>query len=162
MYLFLLFTLGIFIVFAYYMFLPYRNIKNYEAYRIAMEGFETQSNSLMQFYLGRHKQFDMTTSLDTTITEKEYKARIKDCYNYVMKNVSQYRYKEVLLYCTKDEIETMLLLKIETLIFEEYGDRIIQDVDLLQDRESLIDITTNINKDISTQVDNILYGGDTN
>ena len=162
MYLFLLFTLGIFIVFAYYMFLPYRNIKNYEAYRIAMEGFETQSNSLMQFYLGRHKQFDMTTSLDTTITEKEYKARIKDCYNYVMNNVSQYRYKEVLLYCTKDEIETMLLLKIETLIFEEYGDRIIQDVDLLQDRESLIDITTNINKDISTQVDNILYGGDTN
>lgn len=157
MYLFLLFTLGIFLSFVYYMCLPYRNIKNYEAYRTAMEGFEIQTNTLMQFYLNRHKQLDTTTSLGETITETEYKNRIKDCYNYVMKNVSNYRYDEVLLYSSKDEVESMLLLKIETLIFDEYGDRIIEDVDLLQDRESLIDITTNINKEISTQ-----YGGEMN
>lgn len=159
MYVFILLLFILTASFVYYMFIPYRNIKNYEAYRIAMEGFEVQTNALMQFYLNRHKQLDITTSLDSTITETEYKNRIKDCYNYVIKNVSKYRYREVLLYCSRDEVETMLLLKVETLIFEEYGDRIIQDVDVLQDRESLIDITTNINKDISNQVDNILYGG---
>lgn len=144
------------------MLVPLRNIKNYEAYRIAMEGFEIQANSLMQFYLNRHRQLDTTTSLDSTITESEYKNRIKDCYNYVMTNISKYRYHEVLLYSSKDEIETMLLLKIETLIFEEYGNRIIEDVDLLQDRESLIDITTNINTDINKQVESMLYNGGDN
>jgi hypothetical protein len=142
------------------MLVPLRNIKNYEAYRIAMEGFETQINSLMVFYLTRNKILDTATTDDEVIADKDYKKRIKECTEYALKNVSKYRYNEVLLYCSKDEIENMLVMKAETLIFDEYGDRIIQDVDVLQDQESLIDITNNINRGISREV-NSLLGGET-
>lgn len=157
-----IFSLLIFILFAcfiYYMFVPYRNIKNYEAYRIAMEGFETQVNSLMVFYLTRNTILDTASTTDTTISESEYKKRIKECTEYALKNVSKYRYDEVLLYCSKDEIENMIVMKAETLIFDEYGDKIIKDVDILQDQESLIDITNNINSGITREA-NAFLGGD--
>lgn len=144
------------------MLVPIRNIKNYEAYRIAMEGFETQINSLMIFYLSRNKILDTASTTDTTISDTEYKKRIKECTEYALKNVSKYRYDEVLLYCSKDEIENMAVMKAETLIFEEYGDRIIQEVDILHDQESLIDITNNINRGISKEVNNFLGGDNIN
>ena len=159
MYIFLLILFLLTVGFAYYMLVPLRNIKNYEAYRTAMEGFETQINSLMVFYLTRNKILDTATTDDEVIADKDYKKRIKECTEYALKNVSKYRYNEVLLYCSKDEIENMLVMKAETLIFDEYGDRIIQDVDVLQDQESLIDITNNINRGISREV-NSLLGGD--
>ena len=159
MYLFLLFTLGIILVFIYYMLLPYRNIKSYEAYRIAMEGFETQVNKWLEFYLIRNRQLDTATSNDTAIENSEYKKRIKECYEYAMSKISKYRLREVLLYCSKDEIENMVLTKAETLIFDEYGDRIIQDADVLAEQESLIDITNKINRSLGHEANNILGGG---
>ena len=45
---------------------------------------------------------------------------------------TKYRYDEVLLYCSKDEIENMIVMKAETLIFDEYGDKIIKDEEVLK------------------------------
>ena len=162
MYVFLIILFLLTAVFVYYMYVPYRNIKNYEAYKIAMEGFETQINSLMIFYLSRNRVLDTGTTTDSVIEDTEYKKRIKECVNYALQNVSKYRYDEALLYCSKDEITNMVVMKAETLIFEEYGDRIIQDADVLQDQESLIDITNQINRGISKDVNSILGGDNLN
>ena len=99
-------------IFLYYMFLPWRNMKDNDAYQKALSMFETHTNMLMQFYASREMTFDLTLD-NKVISDTDYKQRIKECFNYVVNNISSYIYNETLLYLSKDEIEQNLLIRIE-------------------------------------------------
>lgn len=139
------------IVFLYYMFLPWRNMKDNEAYQKALKMFEDQTNMLMQFYASREMTFDLALD-NKVIADTAYKERIKECYQYVMKNISSYIYNETLLYLSKDEIEQNLLIRIEALLFESYQGKIVNDTEVLNEVEVLRDATNRMNQQIQKEM----------
>ena len=140
-------------MFLYYMFLPWRNMKDNEAYQKALSMFETHTNMLMQFYASREMTFDLTLD-NKVISDTDYKQRIKECFNYVVQNISSYIYNETLLYLSKDEIEQNLLIRIEALLFESYQGKIVSDADVLGEMETLKDATLRMNQQIQTELSN--------
>lgn len=139
------------IVFLYYMFLPWRNMKDNEAYQKALKMFEDQTNMLMQFYASREMTFDLALD-NKVIADTAYKERIKECYQYVMKNISSYIYNETLLYLSKDEIEQNLLIRVEALLFESYQGKIVNDTEVLNEVEVLRDATNKMNQQIQREM----------
>lgn len=139
------------IVFLYYMFLPWRNMKDNEAYQKALKMFEDQTNMLMQFYASREMTFDLALD-NKVIADTAYKERIKECYKYVMKNISSYIYNETLLYLSKDEIEQNLLIRVEALLFESYQGKIVNDTEVLNEVEVLRDATNRMNQQIQREM----------
>lgn len=139
------------IVFLYYMFLPWRNMKDNEAYQKALKMFEDQTNMLMQFYASREMTFDLALD-NKVIADTAYKERIKECYKYVMNNISSYIYNETLLYLSKDEIEQNLLIRVEALLFESYQGKIVNDTEVLNEVEVLRDATNKMNQQIQREM----------
>ena len=133
------------------MFLPWRNMKDNEAYQKALKMFEDQTNLLMQFYASREMVFDLTLD-NKVIADSAYKERIKECYRYVMKNISSYIYNETLLYLSKDEIEQNLLIRVEALLFETYQGKIVNDAEVLSEVEELKDATIKMNQQIQREL----------
>lgn len=133
------------------MFLPWRNMKDNEAYQKALKMFEDQTNMLMQFYASREMTFDLALD-NKVIADTAYKERIKECYHYVMNNISSYIYNETLLYLSKDEIEQNLLIRIEALLFESYQGKIVNDTEVLNDVEVLRDATNKMNQQIQREM----------
>ena len=133
------------------MFLPWRNMKDNEAYQKALKMFEDQTNMLMQFYASREMTFDLALD-NKVIADTAYKERIKECYKYVMKNISSYIYNETLLYLSKDEIEQNLLIRVEALLFESYQGKIVNDTEVLNEVEVLRDATNRMNQQIQREM----------
>ena len=131
------------IVFLYYMFLPWRNMKDNEAYQKALKMFEDQTNMLMQFYASREMTFDLALD-NKVIADTAYKERIKECYKYVMNNISSYIYN--------DEIEQNLLIRVEALLFESYQGKIVNDTEVLNEVEVLRDATNKMNQQIQREM----------
>ena len=128
-------------------------MKDNEAYQKALKMFEDQTNMLMQFYASREMTFDLTLD-NKVIADSDYKARIKECFQYVMNNISSYIYNETLLYLSKDEIEQNLLIRVEALLFETYQGKIVNDSEVLNDMETLKDATTRMNEQIQRELSN--------
>ena len=128
-------------------------MKDNEAYQKALNMFETHTNMLMQFYASREMTFDLTLD-NKVISDTDYKQRIKECFQYVVKNISSYIYNETLLYLSKDEIEQNLLIRIEALLFESYQGKIVSDADVLGEMETLKDATLRMNQQIQNELNN--------
>ena len=128
-------------------------MKDNEAYQKALSMFETHTNMLMQFYASREMTFDLTLD-NKVISDTDYKQRIKECFQYVVKNISSYIYNETLLYLSKDEIEQNLLIRIEALLFESYQGKIVSDADVLGEMETLKDATLRMNQQIQNELNN--------
>lgn len=128
-------------------------MKDNEAYQKALSMFETHTNMLMQFYASREMTFDLALD-NKVISDTDYKQRIKECFNYVVQNISSYIYNETLLYLSKDEIEQNLLIRIEALLFESYQGKIVSDADVLGEMETLKDATLRMNQQIQTELSN--------
>jgi len=128
-------------------------MKDNDAYQKALSMFETHTNMLMQFYASREMTFDLTLD-NKVISDTDYKQRIKECFNYVVNNISSYIYNEVLLYLSKDEIEQNLLIRIEALLFETYQGKIVNDADVLGEMETLKDATLRMNQQIQNELNN--------
>lgn len=128
-------------------------MKDNEAYQKALSMFETHTNMLMQFYASRNEVFDLALD-NKVIADTDYKKRIKECFNYVVNNISSYIYNETLLYLSKDEIEQNLLIRIEALMFESYQGKIVSDVDVLGEMETLKDATLRMNQQIQNEINN--------
>ena len=128
-------------------------MKDNEAYQKALSMFETHTNMLMQFYASRNEVFDLALD-NKVIADTDYKKRIKECFQYVVKNISSYIYNETLLYLSKDEIEQNLLIRIEALMFESYQGKIVSDVDVLGEMETLKDATLRMNQQIQNEINN--------
>ncbi len=128
-------------------------MKDNEAYQKALSMFETHTNMLMQFYASREMTFDLALD-NKVISDTDYKKRIKECFQYVVKNISSYIYNETLLYLSKDEIEQNLLIRIEALLFESYQGKIVSDVDVLGEMETLKDATLRMNQQIQNEINN--------
>ena len=128
-------------------------MKDNEAYQKALSMFETHTNMLMQFYASREMTFDLTLD-NKVISDTDYKQRIKECFNYVVQNISSYIYNEALLYLSKDEIEQNLLIRIEALLFESYQGKIVNDADVLGEMETLKDATLRMNQQIQNELSN--------
>lgn len=128
-------------------------MKDNEAYQKVLSMFETHTNMLMQFYASREMTFDLTLD-NKVISDTDYKQRIKECFNYVVQNISSYIYNETLLYLSKDEIEQNLLIRIEALLFESYQGKIVNDADVLGEMETLKDATIRMNQQIQNELSN--------
>lgn len=128
-------------------------MKDNDAYQKALSMFETHTNMLMQFYASREMTFDLTLD-NKVISDTDYKQRIKECFNYVVNNISSYIYNETLLYLSKDEIEQNLLIRIEALLFETYQGKIVNDADVLGEMETLKDATLRMNQQIQNELNN--------
>ena len=126
-------------------------MKDNEAYQKALKMFEDQTNMLMQFYASREMTFDLALD-NKVIADTAYKERIKECYQYVMKNISSYIYNETLLYLSKDEIEQNLLIRVEALLFESYQGKIVNDTEVLNEVEVLRDATNKMNQQIQREM----------
>ena len=95
-----------------------------------MSIFENQLNSLIRVYADQ--KIDLDVMLDSReISQSGYKELLENTYKHVLSHIPEYVIKQVSRFLTKDEIQLLLIYKIDLIYKEHYAGSIVEDSDLL-------------------------------
>lgn len=119
-------------ILAFYFLFPWRDRKTYENYLAVISIFETQCNSLIEVFASQIKNYNDV--LDSrSISKSNYDALIQKTYEHVINHIPSYIKNRLTVYLSTDEIQKLVLYKIDLIYKEHFANAILQNEDLIDD-----------------------------